>query len=94
MLTSGQVTLGTVSTVLFQQPPAASVVTITSDTASTSTAYVGAGTVCTTTNSCPLIPGGSISWATYTGSGGGPVSAVTYVNSGAVIGWLISTADR
>ena len=92
-LVTGQYVAGTAATVLFTQPPGPSVVTVTSDTASTSTAYLGAGTVVTATNGIPLVPGGAISWATYTNSGSGPVSAITTAATAATIGWIISS-DR
>ena len=92
-LVTGQYIAGTVATVLFAQPPGPSVVTITSDTASTSTAFLGAGTAVTSTNGVPLIPGGAISWATYPNSGGGPVSVITTASNAATVGWVISS-DR
>ena len=90
LITGAITTLGTVSTLLFQQPPGQSVVTITSDTASTSTCFIGSGTVVTTSNGTPLVPGGSISLATYVGSKGGPVSAVG-AGSANTLGWIISS---
>jgi hypothetical protein len=90
-LDTGQYTAGTVATVIFYQPPGPSVVTVTSDTVSTATAYLGAGTVVTTTNGIPLVSGGAVSWATYPGSKGSPVSVVTTGSSVATIGWVISS---
>ena len=90
-LITGQYVAGTVATVIFRQPPGPSVVTITSDTASTATAFLGAGTVVTSVNGVPLIPGGAISWATYRSSAGGPVSVITSGSSAATVGWVIST---
>lgn len=92
-LVTGQFVAGTVATTLFTQPPGNSVVTVTSDTASTSTAYLGAGTAVTSANGIPLVPGGAISWATYDSSAGSPVSAITTAATAATIGWIIST-DR
>ena len=92
-LATGQAIASTVATVLFTQPPGPSVVTVTSDTASTSTAYLGSGTAVTSTNGIPLIPGGAISWATYPNSGGSPVSVITTASSAATVGWVISS-DR
>jgi hypothetical protein len=90
-LVTGQYTASTVATVIFTQPPGPSVVTITSDTASTSTAFLGAGTAVTSTNGVPLVPGGAISWATYTSSAGAPVSVITTASSAATVGWVISS---
>jgi hypothetical protein len=92
-LVTGQYIASTVATVMFTQPPGPSVVTVTSDTASTATAYLGAGTVVTATNGIPLVPGGAISWATYQGSAGGPVAVITTASSAATTGWIISS-DR
>ena len=92
-LITGQYIAGTAATVIFNQPPGSSVVTVTSDTASTATAYLGAGTVVTSTNGVPLVSGGAVSWATYPGSAGGPVSVVTTGSSAATVGWVISS-DR
>lgn len=89
-LVTGQYTAGTVSTVIFSQPPGRSVITVTSDTASTSTAYLGAGTAVTSANGIPLVPGGAISWAAYDTSGGSPVSVITTASSAATVGWIIS----
>lgn len=90
-LITGQYTASTVATTIFIQPPGPSVVTITSDTASTATAFLGAGTAVTSTNGVPLVSGGAVSWATYQGSRGGPVSAITTASSAATIGWVISS---
>jgi hypothetical protein len=90
-LITGQYTASTVATVIFTQPPGPSVVTVTSDTASTSTAYLGAGTAVTSANGVPLVSGGAVSWATYKGSRGGPVSVITTASSAATVGWILST---
>lgn len=92
-LVTGQYTPGSVATAIFTQPPGNSVVTVTSDTASTSTVYLGAGTTVTTANGIPLVPGGAISWATYTSSAGTPVSVIGGAATAATIGWIISS-DR
>jgi hypothetical protein len=92
-LSTGQYTASTVATAIFIQPPGPSVVTVTSDTASTATAYLGAGTAVTASNGVPLVSGGAISWATYQGSAGGPVSVITTASSAATVGWIISS-DR
>lgn len=91
MLVTGQETVGTAPTVLFTAPPGPAVVTVSSGTASTGTAYIGAGSSVTTGNGCPLNPGGAITWASYEGSQGAPVSAVAG-QSGVVIGWVISSS--
>jgi len=91
MLITGQETVGTAPTVLFTAPPGPSVVTLTSGTASTGTAFIGAGTAVTTGNGAHLNPGGAITWATYEGSQGAPVSAVAG-QSGVLVGWIISTS--
>ena len=88
-LITGQFTVGTAATVLFTGPPGPAVVTVTSDTASTSTAYLGAGTAVTASNGVPLVPGGAVSWAAYPNSKGSQVSAIT-ASSTATIGWVIS----
>ena len=90
-LVTGQYTASTVATAIFTQPPGPSVVTVTSDTASTATAFLGAGTAVTSSNGVPLVPGGAISWATYTSSAGTPVSVITTGSSAATIGWVISS---
>lgn len=90
-LVTGQATATTASTTIFNQPPGPSVVTVTSDTASAATAYVGAGTAVTSANGAPLPAGGSISWATYPNSRGGAVSIVTGSTT-ATIGWVISSS--
>ena len=91
MLTTGQTTVGTAPTVLFTAPPGPSVVTLSSGTASTGTAFIGAGSSVTTGNGAPLNPGGALTWASYEGSQGAPVNAIAG-QSGVVIGWVISTA--
>jgi hypothetical protein len=91
VLITGQGSVGTASTVLFTEPPGPSVVTLSSGTASTGTAYIGAGSAVTTSNGAPLNPGGALTWATYEGSQGSPVSAVA-AGSGVTVGWVISTA--
>lgn len=91
-LVTGQITAGTVATVAFYQPPGPSVITVTSDTASTATAYLGAGTAVTSTSGMPLVSGGAVSWATYQGSKGGPVSVITTASSAATLGWVISSS--
>lgn len=90
-LDTGQYVAGTVATVIFWQPPGPSVVTVTSDTASTATAFLGAGTAVTATSGVPLVSGGAVSWATYPGSRGGPVSVITTGSSAATLGWVISS---
>jgi hypothetical protein len=90
-LVTGQYVAGTVSTVIFSQPPGGSVVTMTSDTSSGSTAYVGAGTVVTALNGIPLVAGGAISWASFAGSSGQAVSVITSGGTTATVGWIIST---
>lgn len=91
-LDTGQYVAGTVATVIFYQPSGPSVVTVTSDTASTATAYLGAGTAVTSKNGVPLVSGGAVSWATYQGSQGGPVSVITTGSSAATLGWVISSS--
>jgi len=97
-LVIGQATLGTVATILFREPPGPGVVTLTSDTASTSTCYIGAqpGTATTaavtSTNGIPLVPGGAISWATFDGKGPSVISGITTASSASTIGWVISSA--
>lgn len=92
-LITGQYTAGTASQVAFMQPPGPCVVTMTSDKASSASAYIGAGATATASNGMPLVPSGTLSWAAYPGSKGGPVSVITTAGSAATVGWIISTPD-
>ncbi len=89
-LITGQATIGTVSTILFNTPPGPAVVTINSGTVSTATAYVtvGAGAA-TTTNGYILDPGHTITYATYQKSPTGTVNAIGG-GSPATLSWIIS----
>ena len=91
MLITGQASVGTASTLLFTAPDGPAVVTLSSGTASTGTAFIGAGSAVTAANGAPLNPGGALTWATYEGSQGAPVNAIAG-QSGVVVGWVISTA--
>jgi hypothetical protein len=90
-LITGQFTAGTIATTIFTVPPGPAVITVTSDTASTATAFLGAGTTVTSANGVPLVSGGAVSWAAYLGSKGSPVSVITTGSSAATIGWVISS---
>ena len=90
-LVTGQVTFGTVSTVLFYTPPGPAVITINSATASTSTAYVAIGSgAATTSNGYIIDPGRALSFAQYVKSSGGTVNAVAG-GTPATLSWIIST---
>lgn len=91
-LVSGQASIGTASTTLFTMPPGSAVVTINSGTVSTATAYLGFGAnAATTTSGYILDPGRTLTFAAYTRSGGGNISAVTTGSSAATLSWVIST---
>ena len=92
LITGSLTTLGTVATVLFYEPGGVANVTITSDTASTGTFFVGSGTSVTTSNGTAVVPGGSISWATYPGSAGGKAVSAVGAASACTATWLISSA--
>jgi hypothetical protein len=90
-LITGQFTAGTTSVILFTQPAGPAVVTVTSGTASTATAWIGAGSAVTSSNGYPLAPGAAVSWAAYAGSRMSPVSAITTASSAATLAWIISS---
>ena len=91
-LTGGQATIGTVSTTLFPMPPGPAVVTITSGTVSTATAYLGFGAGSASTAAGYILdPGRTLTFATYPRSGGANISAVTTGSAAATLSWLISS---
>ena len=90
-LSSGQASATTASTVLFPMPPGSAVVTINSGTASTATAYLGFGPNAASTSSGYILdPGRSLTFASYSKSGGCNVSAIT-ASATATLSWVIST---
>lgn len=92
-LSSGQASASTASTVLFPMPPGSAVVTINSATASTATAYLGFGSNAANTAAGYILdPGRSLTFASYTKSGGGNISAIT-ASGAATLSWVISTSN-
>lgn len=90
-LITGQASATTANSVLFTMPPGSAVVTINSGTSSTVTAYIGMGaTVATTSGGYILDPGHTLTFATYTRSGGCNVNAITG-SASATLSWIIST---
>ena len=92
-LVTGQATVGTASTILFYVPAGPSVVTINSGTVSTATAYIGMGAnVAGTASGYILDPGHTLTFAAYTTSAPGTVSAITTGSNAATLSWVISTS--
>lgn len=101
MLSIGQVSaVGTATTHLCNVPPGPCLVTITNDSASTGSAYVGitppasSGTLSTlaTTNGMPIPSGQIATFANYKGSPGASLSVVTSGTFTASVGFLVSSA--
>lgn len=92
MLTTNQFAASTAPTVFATVPAGPCIVVLSSDPASTGTAYIGAGTATvTTSNGVPLGVGASITFAGYKGSAGVSLSAVCASGKTAAIGMVIST---
>jgi hypothetical protein len=102
MLSIGQVTIGTVATHLCNVPAGPCLVTITNDSASAASAYVGvtgaAGTLAggtpatvTAANSIPVPAGQSWVFANYKSSPGASLSVISS-GSATTVGFAISSA--
>jgi hypothetical protein len=102
MLSIGQVTIGTVATHLCNVPGGPCLVTVTNDSGSAASAYLGItgapGTAAggtpatvTTTNSIPVPAGTSLVFANYKSSPGASLSVISS-GSAVTVGFLISTS--
>lgn len=97
MLTIGQVTAGTASTHLCTVPAGPALVTITNDSLSATSAYVGvtpASTAYTfsSSNGCPVPAGQSLVFANYKTSAGESLSVITSSTT-ATVGFVISNGS-
>jgi hypothetical protein len=97
MLSIGQVTAGTASTHLCTIPAGPCLVTITNDSASAGTAYVGitpVGTAqsFTTSNGIPVPAGQSLVFANYKASPAASLAVISASTAATNVGFLISSA--
>ena len=98
MLSIGQVTAGTAATHLCNVPGGPCLVTITNDSASAGTAYVGitpVGTAqtFTTSNGIPVPAGQSLVFANYKSSPPASLSVTSASTVATNVGFLISTSS-
>lgn len=95
MISIGQVTAsGGTYSALTTVPPGPCLVVLSSDPASTATAYVGitpgTGGTLTSSNALPLPAGGQVTFPGYPGGHGAALTVIAAGTLSATVGWLIS----